>query len=177
MSNFIKDVGLVSADEVRSVLDYDAKSGELTWRAYVGKSIKPGQKAGCKHERRGTSEAVIGYKGRLYQLHRIAWLHYYGSWPTGVIDHINGDRSDNRIENLRDCSQRENLANRRAVGNSTGRRGVSHDKERDKYVARIRLSCGKRVWLGRFDCVDDAAKAYENAYVKEYGRFAKGAAQ
>jgi len=169
----IKD-GDLSAAELREVLDYDHKTGVFTWKVRRGKGrVLPGQVAGCTHSRRGAVDCIIGYNGKLYQAHRLAWLHFYGQWPKGVLDHINGDRSDNSIENLRECSQRQNLANVGLRANNTsGAKGVYFDKARDKWAARIRKD-GRKIMLGRFETKEEAANAYRQAAVREYGEFAR----
>ncbi len=92
--------------------------------------------------------------------HRIGWFLHHGYWPE-VIDHINGNPSDNRMENLRDISQAENVQNQRhAKSNSTtGLLGVSFDKARGKFVAAVGIG-GKRKFIGRFASVEEAHSAY-----------------
>ena len=69
--------------------------------------------------------------------HRVAWAIYYGVWPTGMIDHINGDGLDNRICNLRDVTHKENARNsRRKATNKSGCSGVMRDKHKKKWVAQ-----------------------------------------
>ena len=101
------------------------------------------------------------YKGAKYLAHRVAWFIHYGEWPTGEIDHINGNRSDNRIANLRDVCKQSNIHNqtRPQKGNKSGFLGVMWDKQRNKWAARICLD-GKRKRLGSFDTPEEAHKAY-----------------
>lgn len=89
-----------------------------------------------------------------------------------VIDHINHDTLDNRRCNLRVCSQSENLQNARRRCNSTsGYKGVSWDKTRGQWRSYITHN-GKFLFLGRFDMVRDAAKAYDRAAVEFFGDYA-----
>lgn len=165
----------LTADEIRAVIDYCHETGVMTWRCDMGKRrVKAGDIAGCITRRYSWPEYVIGYKGRIYRAHRLAWLHYYGEWPATILDHINCNPLDNSIRNLRECTQRQNLANTRLrKTNTTGRKGVSFDKSRNLYSARIRMPDGRRKTLGRFASLDDAAQAYEAEFMAQYGEFAR----
>lgn len=90
-----------------------------------------------------------------------------GEWPE-FVDHINGDRTDNKIENLRSCSRLENSVNRAVAShNKSGVLGVHYDKSRGKWAAEIKVN-KKKVYLGRFDSIDEAKTARKIAEVK-YG--------
>lgn len=104
-------------------------------------------------------------------VHRIAWLLHYGQWPEGDIDHINGVKTDNRIENLR-VGTRASGNHNKGVNrlNSSGFRGVSWDSDRRKWAAQIKID-GKNKRLGRFKDVEDASRAYEAAAKIVHGEF------
>src|SRR5205823_1285596 len=89
----------ITAARVLDLLDYNHETGAFTWRP------KP---AGHKHQ---SGYVHLRIDGQAVSAHHLAWLIAYGSWPLGVIDHINGDRSDNRIENLRDTTSKVNAQN------------------------------------------------------------------
>jgi hypothetical protein len=95
----------------------------------------------------------------IYRAHRVAWAIHFGAWPALEIDHINGDRADNRISNLRDVSHAENMKNRRkAKWNTSGHTGI------DFHARRWRARCtvgGKTCHIGFFEELDDAIKARE----------------
>lgn len=100
------------------------------------------------------------------RLHRVLWALTYGSWPEGEIDHIDGNRQNNRIENLRLVSRSENQRNqKRNRNNSSGYTGVSWYKPYAKWRATISTGGGRSKHLGYFDDVVDAAKAWEQARV------------
>ena len=90
----------------------------------------------------------------------------YGKFPLLRIDHINQNKIDNRIQNLREVSHAENLQNRGATRkNTTGAKGVSFDKRKEKFYARI-TAFNKKYYLGRFDKLEDAKNAYRIAALK-----------
>lgn len=97
---------------------------------------------------------------RLYSAHRLAWLYMTGSWPTSHIDHINGDRRDNRFCNLREATPAENAQNKSLYSNNTsGYPGVHWDSRAQLWRAQIRVQ-GRRIHLGRFSTPDEAYRAY-----------------
>lgn len=105
--------------------------------------------------------------------HRIVWLLAYGEWPSRQIDHINGDRDDNRLTNLRLATPSENRQNQKLHRDSrTGFKGVSLDKRRNKYMARITFG-GRQRSLGCFETAELAHAAYVAAARKHFGEFAR----
>ena len=147
-----------SIDErLRESLAYDAETGHLTWRLPPRRGVPSGSIAGCKHNQ---GYLTIGIGGKRFFCHRVAWFIAHGAWPTAVIDHINGDRVDNRIENLRDVPQRTNCENlRRAKSkNKLGVLGVAQ-AGKNCFAARIVVS-GQFHHLGCFGTKEDAGAAY-----------------
>lgn len=99
--------------------------------------------------------------------HRLAWLLHYGSWPSRHIDHINGDRADNRIANLRECDDAENQQNLRAAtaASKSGLLGVTTRTYRNgavRYAASIQVDGTKR-YLGVYGTPEEAHSAYRAA--------------
>jgi hypothetical protein len=102
---------------------------------------------------------------------RLAWLVTTGEWPKGEVDHINGDPSDNRRENLRICTHAENMMNRKMhKSNAIGIKGVYQN--RNKFRAQIRVN-GKVYRLGSFCTPQDAGAAYLAAASKLHGEFVR----
>ena len=147
-------------ERLRSALDYDPDTGFFRWKESRGR-VSAGQVAGCA--RKGSGYVRIGVDGEMYLAHRIAILFSTGHWPKSQVDHIDGDPTNNRLSNLRECTQRENAQN---VGlpksNTTGHPGVTFDASRGKYMAQIQKD-GRRYGLGRFDTATAAETAYLNA--------------
>lgn len=152
----------LTAQLLREVLNYDPETGLFTWANPPSRKVKRGTVAG--------SMQVQGYARvklfkKEYLQHRLAWLYVHGSWPKHEIDHINGNRSDNRIRNLRDVPKAFNMQNRRAANRtnmSTGVLGVTYRPKEGVYAAKIGIS-GRRVSLGLFKTVRDAQAAYLEA--------------
>lgn len=106
---------------------------------------------------------VGSYGGRQYRAHRIVWLLVTGRWPKAEIDHINGARDDNRLENLREVSRAENNRNkRRHAHNSSGQNGVCWLRESNKWFAQIGVN-GRTEYLGCFDTIEAAIAARADA--------------
>ena len=110
----------------------------------------------------------IGYRqvaifGQYYLAHRLIWLYHYGAWPKGEIDHVNGDRSDNRLENLRDVPRKINGRNQRKLdANTSGHTGVSWCKQTGKWRATIKVDY-RNLHLGRFSQISNAIAARKDA--------------
>ena len=113
-------------------------------------------------------------KGKYFFAHRIIWEMHNGSIPKEfVIDHIDGDRSNNKLENLRLCTFQQNHFNRgKQANNKSGFKGVSWHKQKAKWVAQIKVK-GKNKFLGFFNCPEEAYKAYCDNAIIFYGYMAR----
>lgn len=141
------------------LLQYDASTGEFTWIKSPSNNVKAGTLAGGISHR---GYRYIRVNMKQYLAHRLAWLFYYGKWPSGEIDHINGIKTDNRISNLRDVSHSVNKQNLKKArsDNVTGLIGVS--PHCGKYRSYIAIG-GKRLYLGHYDTAEEAHKVYIEA--------------
>lgn len=153
----LKKQALLCASLARELLDYDQSSGVFTWKVSPRMSVRQGAKAGWVHPRGYTH---INIKGRTYAAHRLAWLWVTGTWPDDQIDHINGERSDNRFANLRMCTGVENVQNTGIYrNNKSGYPGVGFHKASGRWRARIDRG-NRQKHLGLFDTAEEAFQAY-----------------
>ena len=146
----------LTAQRLRELLDYNPNSGEFIRRVRTGPTAPAGCLAGYI---KASGYVYISVDGHHYLAHRLAWLYTHGMWPTGVIDHVDGNCTDNRIFNLRDVSVAENTQNMRKgrVNSAVSYLGVS--VKRKKWRASIR-SAGKTINLGVFNTPELAHEAY-----------------
>lgn len=169
------DAAPLPVARLRELLVYNALTGELRWKPrgmaywdnrYSGKAAL-------------TALSAAGYRHGLIdkrpvKAHRVAWAIYFGEWPS-ELDHINGQKSDNRIENLRDVTRRENSKNRPLRSDNLARAtGIS--QRRGKWMARIQ-SDDRNICLGTFATKEEAIEArrkaeVEHGYHQNHGRIA-----
>lgn len=151
--------------ELQKHLAYNPKTGEITYKNTRYGTKKVGEVAGkvrpCGYKR-------FHFCGHYLQNHRVAWVLHYGVWPKYTIDHINRDKTDNRIENLRDVPQQENNYNRPKFKTKNHYKGVSFNKRFNKYYARV-FKEGKRYHLGVFTCPTLAALTYDKKAKELFG--------
>ena len=154
----------ITQPELKSLLSYDPETGDFTW--LVGKMA--GKKA-VSIDTKGYLLIMINYKS--YKSHRLAWLYVYGTMPETDLDHINGVPNDNRICNLRECSNTENAWNTGVVSsNTSGFKGASWRKDIHKWQAHIKIN-GKQKFLGYFDSREMAGQAYQSKARELHGEF------
>jgi hypothetical protein len=149
----------ITAEELRAQLHYDPETGVFTRIANVSRSDLIGSVAGTTRPA-STGYQTISVNRKRYYAHRLAWLYMTGEWPA-VIDHINGDKTDNRWANLRSVTLKLNVQNIRQAraNNATGYLGVYFCKTTGRYRAMLR-SGKKQRHLGRFDTPEEAYAAY-----------------
>lgn len=145
----------MTRDELAELLEYDPDTGVFTWKVNRG-GCKAGDIAGSDHNR---GYWQIRVKGCRWLAHRLAFLLMTGAMPAGDVDHINGNRADNRWCNLRDVSRAVNMQNLRKShkDSQTGILGVT--RHRGRYRAQIGVK-GKLKYLGLYDCPKLAHAAY-----------------
>lgn len=148
---------------VNDGLSYNPDTGLFTHTKNKQGGKKKGDIAGSYNKVLGY--VVIKLKGKSYMAHRLAWLVTYGTFPKGQIDHINHNRSDNKISNLRDVSVVENQRNiTKPSDNTSGVVGVRWNEKANRWHARIAVD-GKEVYLGYHVEFSDAVNARKNAEV------------
>ncbi len=159
-------VQAISAAQARAVFDYDHVTGVISRRCRGSNSAELGA---ILHRDNGDGYGRVTLLGRRVYLHRLAWLLHYGQWPEGQVDHIDGDRSNNSICNLRDVDHTANAQNIHVANSNTGLLGVSYDKGRRKFAARISVGprgAARTIFLGRYDDAETAHQAYLRAKSK-----------
>lgn len=161
---------LPSADEIRKIVSYDPVTGIFTRIASKNRPWNIGQRAGATA---ATGYRSIFINGSYYLEHRIAWVLVYGDIANGLtIDHINGDKADNRICNLRLATDCQNSYYRsRQSNNNSGFKGV-YQRENGKYRATITVN-KKTKNLGTFDTKEEAYAIYCEAARRLHGEFAR----
>lgn len=149
-----------SKETILKYLYYDSESGFFKRNTNTSKSTSK-DVAGCINR---FGYVMISIENIQYQAHRLAWVCCYSELPkTGVIDHKNRIKTDNRICNLRNVSISENKQNQNIYkNNKTGHRGVHFHERRNKFIASIRVN-GVLIWLGQFNDIDDAVSTYKKA--------------
>jgi hypothetical protein len=147
----------IDAAQLREQVAYDPETGEFRWLTNRGKKIKAGAIAGGRHP---CGQWQIRFGADSFQAHRLAWLYVHGEWPPALIDHINGNRLDNRLANLRAADHRLNAENRRVACRPGDRLiGASFDRASGRYIAQIGHA-GKNMHLGRFSTKEEAHDVY-----------------
>lgn len=140
---------------IKENLSYRSDTGDFLWLSNrASGKIKSGSIAGSLNK----GYRQIRIDGKWYKCHRLVWLVETGDWPTGQIDHLNLDRTDNRYPNLRDVSNYINCTNR-SRSSSSGVVGVSYDRKNKKWLAQTYIE-GKARNLGRFNTIEEAEAVY-----------------
>lgn len=152
-------------DDLFANLHYDKNTGVFVWRRRVSRTF-PGDIAG--------SVSTWGYiricfKGRRFSAHRLGWFMSYGKWPNGELDHIDGNKKNNALSNLREVTSSINqiLQPRPNSNNRTGVRGISLCR------GRYRATLSKK-YIGSFDTLEEASAAYELKKSEVLNQFFKG---
>jgi len=175
--SIVDPVNDLTAEYVRSRFDYDHRTGVLTWRSipanvrqqHAFNTKWSGKAAGTLDEK---GYIRVKLNGRRYRAHRLGWLHFYGSWPTGLLDHADGVGDHNWIDNLRDATGSQNAANQpRQQNKKCDLKGVGLYRD-GRYHARIRVE-GTLKQLGRFTTAEAAHAAYVSAAKQYFGDFAR----
>jgi hypothetical protein len=159
----------IAHSELIRLLSYNQETGQFHWRVNRC-GMAAGDIAGsidCGHKYRR-----IKINERLYLAHRLAWFYINKQWPVNQIDHIDRDRSNNRISNLREATHGENMRNKPVYKNSkTGIKGVHWHKQHRKYIVSIQVN-GRSKHIGLFTSLESAANARKAAAQETHKQFA-----
>ena len=155
---------MLTHERLKEILHYDKENGNFFWKKFVSNKSK-NEPAGA-HQNKGYIQITVDNKN--YLAHRLAWFYVYGEWPKKQIDHINRNKKDNRIENLRDVNNSQNQLN---IGvrshNSSGINNVVKSAKSHKPWAAQLHRNNKKIFLGYFDTVEEASICVEN-YKSKY---------
>lgn len=155
----------MDAKTLRSMVTYDPAAGIFQWK-HDHKHlswIKAGDEVGKGSRKQGYRCTTINNKQ--YYQHRLVWLYVYGEWPSKRIDHINGVKDDNRVENLRLATPSENQHNRRKTKSKVGLTGAYRASRGNKWYSTIMVE-NVKTYLGTFNTEEEAAAAYAAAKAK-----------
>jgi len=159
---------MTTHEELKSLFIYGTSTGNFYRKTSPCNSVKIGDKAGTV---KANGYTYIRFQGKQQAAHRLAWLFIYGRWPTKRLDHINGDKADNRMCNLRLVTQSENQLNRKLCSrSSTGIKGVSTHSASGKYQVTLSVDGVKR-HFGLFGSIELAELVARGAREKYHGEY------
>ena len=148
-------------DGINESLRYCADSGKVFWVKSSGPCARIGFEAGYLNP---DGYRRVTFNGRMFMTHRVVWLLIHNEWPDGEIDHIDGNRANNRIENLRVVTQSQNLRNKKSKkGSTSGNNGVHFDARCKKWRVQIRMN-GTVHHLGLFESKESAVLTAQAFY-------------
>lgn len=151
----------ITQEQLKAAVEYDPETG-----VFIGKRGKP---LGYKSAK---GYLYISINDERFFAHRLAWLYVYGVMPDGPVDHIDHDKTNNRITNLREVGNKNNVRYRKGVAvKPIAAKGVRYNPRYKTYEARITVDA-VRSTLGSFPTIDAAAHAYNKAAIKHFGEFA-----
>ena len=143
----------MNIEELKEYFKYDPDTGKLFWNKRPSNRVIVGSEVGNYNDQ---GYKVCRFKGKALRVHRVVWAITKGEHPSEFIDHINGDRGDNRIDNLRVVSNAENLQNMKEA------KGYTHHKKLNKWMAQIAVN-KEHKYLGIFNTKQEAHAAYLKA--------------
>lgn len=158
---------MITRERVAELFEY--RDGGLYWKVCSAQRIKIGDRAGSSHD---CMCKRVKVDGKNYLEHRLIYLMHNGELPE-FLDHIDGDRTNNRIENLRPCTMAENQHNTGLPRtNTSGVKGVSWYGQSGKWMAQLRIN-GATIYLGLFKEIDEAKETVMKARERYHGEFAR----
>jgi hypothetical protein len=175
------DTSLPSPELLRKLLRYEPETGMLFWKNRPREMFNS-DITFHSFNRRFAGKEALAYVNKKYRVgkilgkkflaHRVVWAIETGSWPVALIDHINQNTTDNRLNNLREATKRQNGANSRSRSKSSSKYlGVHWSKRDQNWRSQIRIN-GVKQWIGCFTSEREAALAYDHAAKKFHGEFA-----
>lgn len=158
----------IEHDRLIELLHYDADYGVFTNKTRRSNVSPIGKVLGTANT---SGHLVLMVDNVMYLAHRLAWFYCFKEWPEVLIDHIDRDPSNNRIDNLREATKSTNGFNSKLrIDNTIGLKGVYFDKRRNHFYSQIVINKTK-IYLGRFDSAQEAHTAYINKAKELQGEF------
>lgn len=151
---------------VRGRFRYEPETGRFFLRSSGGQEVGSRSESGYV-----VLSFRIARKQVVARAHRVAWAIVHGQWPATDIDHINGDRADNRLANLRPATRSQNCANSNAARGVSGLRGVTYHRQCKKWAAQTQAGGRTKRHLGLFDTREEAFAAYVMAVRTQHDGF------
>lgn len=160
-----------SKEEIEVHLEYDKENG-CFYRKQLHQKMPAGSIVGCK---KANGYIYVGLFKKHIFCHRLVWFFEHGEWPTKVIDHIDGDKTNNKITNLRLATYSQSSMHRKVMSNSKSQlKGVIFIKRKNRYRATIRCN-NKRIYLGYYKTAEEAHVAYVAKAKELHKEFMKAA--
>lgn len=166
-------MSILTQEYLKSILNYDHDTGVFKWkhRSDIPKEINARFSSMMTGEKLDHGYRRIVINSKKYYAHRLAWLYVNGYFPKITIDHIDGDKSNNKISNLREATYSQNQCNLgTAKNNRSGLKGVTYDKRQNNWFARIKIN-KKQIYLGSYGCPTAAHFAYCRAAKQYHGEY------
>jgi len=156
---------VITQKELKNILHYNPKNGVFIWSKKISKKINTGDIAGDVNKR---GYCRIGIRGKKYASHILAWIYIYGEAPENDLDHIDHNKTNNKISNLRIVTPSENAMNQTmSKANKSGFNGVVWNKKAGKWMVQIAFE-RNQIYLGIYDDIHDAIEVRKEANIK-YG--------
>lgn len=161
----------LTPQRAHELLTYCRESGVLKWRYRISSKVKPDLIAGWLDEE---GYRVVRVDGVNLRAHRVIWLMVHGIWPVSMLDHVNGDRADNRLSNLREATNSQNQMNKKNNGGEAGFKGVCVVRKKSglRYRPQIYVD-GKLKTFGLFKTPAEAHEVYKREALARFGEFAR----
>lgn len=159
---------LITHERLLELIEYNPDSGEILSKVDRGSRCKKGKILGTKNT---TGHIVLQLDKRMYLAHRLVWFYCFKEWPVNIIDHIDRNSSNNKLDNLREATKATNNYNSKLYStNTTGIKGAFFDSRRNLYYSQI-VANGKKTWLGYFNTLEEAGQVYSIAAKDLHGEF------
>ena len=160
---------MISQERLHYLFDYDPE-GYLIWKNHPRLKSRNGMRVGSVN---GKGYLLVNLDGKSNRVHRLIWMYHYGSVPEKpyMIDHIDNNKLNNRIENLRVATSSQNLGNRPML-KKEGHKGIRYLKNRNKYKAEFQHN-KTYYYLGLYKTFEEAVEVYRKKYTELVGEFAR----